>query len=76
MKQRIRSIKCPHCRKRYMILKVRLLPATIIKDREWYCLNCPAYTWEESWFNEFTHYEHLIEREVISGKKGGKYDFW
>lgn len=58
-KAKIIQIKCPNCQKRYMISQL----TTIHGEKEWVCLNCPVWVWSESWFDEFTQFEHLIKRE-------------
>ncbi len=63
-KPTIISIKCPHCQERYMIPKYKMTQErSIFSEKEWICINCPVWVWPESWFNEFTQFEHLIERE-------------
>ncbi len=63
-KPKIISIKCPNCQKRYMIQKIRLLKLrSFLQEKEWFCLDCPIWVWDQSWFDEFTQFEHLVERE-------------
>lgn len=40
----------------------------LFKEKEWICLNCPVWVWPDSWFNEFTQFEHLIEKRVKKTK--------
>lgn len=48
-----------------MVQKETLLKfRSSFQDKEWICLNCPVWVWEESWFNQFPQFEHLIKRET------------
>ncbi len=47
-----------------MIKKKRTFRSRFIfKENEWFCLDCPIWVWSESYFDEFTQFEHLIKRE-------------
>lgn len=64
MKPRIIQVKCPHCQKRYMILRdLNRMFGALYKEKEWVCLSCPVWVWTEHWFDIFTQFEHLVRRE-------------
>ncbi len=47
-----------------MIPKHRLLKyRSTFQEKEWICLDCPVWVWDESWFDEFHQFEHLVKRD-------------
>lgn len=63
-KSRIIRIKCPYCQERYMIASSKGYRSKFVySDTEWKCLSCPIWIWQESWFNIFPQFEHLVTRE-------------
>lgn len=61
---KIKRVICPYCKKEmYRNMKTqRISYARYIKSYDWRCVDC-AYFFDETWFDTFDTYEHLVLRE-------------
>lgn len=63
---KIKAVKCPYCRDKYMIL--RKGQAMNFRGEEkgtWHCKNC-VHVWDEDWFDIFPQHEDCVTRYPVT----------